>query len=843
MRDELSGQVDRGSEQGPEGSAGQASVLRFFTELTGNIRYSLRTMRKAPLTTTIALLSLALGIGVNMSSFISVNALILNPFPYPNLARIVTLWETVRQQNPKGDGVSPGNLTDWKQASRSFDDLAAYRNWDATLTGEGEPERIQAALVSPEFFRVLSLPPESGRTFTQEEGEAGGDIPVVISRGFWKTKLPSLANPVGTLISLGQEKYTVVGVMPEAFDFPLGCELWAPLRLTGTEKISRVSHSLAVIGRLKKDVSVAQARAEMGLIARRLEQQYPTTNEASAVLVTPLTDLTSKETGRFTLVLMGATLFVLLLACTNVSNLYLARINSKRKEFALRISLGASRARVARQVVTEGIVGGTIAGSLGLLLAYWNLGVTKASFPSQIMHWVAGLKNMRIDGATIGFAISLSVVAGALCSIPAVIQLLRSEDDAALAENLKEGGRSSIGMPSGNRMRNALIATEVALALLLVVGAGLMVSTFRRLMAIDPGFDPTNVLMAEVSLSTTSYRSPDQLTGFVDRVLKGLSSVKQVKAAAVSSDLGTPTTVALEDRGTLRAEEPKPAVAAVTAHYLDALRLPILQGRGLSESDVADRPRVVVISQSVAQRYWRDSQVVGRKIRLQMRSGDSGDNRSRSDDTWLTVVGVCKDSRNWFFGTPIPAAYVSYLQYPRGTIQITLKALDNTALVTNDLRSQVGAVDRTQALYNVKALEDVLAEKSSGVRISARMMTTYACIAFILALTGIYSIASFFVAQRRQEIGVRMALGATPSNILRMTMTQSGRMAFTGLAVGLCCSIVLTKVMSHALYNIVSLDVFTILCLTMAMALAALLAGFVPARRAARVDPVVALRQ
>ena len=795
-----------------------------------DFRFAGRVLAKSPGATAVAVLALAVGIGVNASCFVWLDALVLHPLPYPNLERIMTLWETIPKLRAERDAVAPANFLDWREQSRSFDEIAAYQPWDVNLTGVGDPERIQACLASPRFFALLGMKPSLGRTFLDDEGEPARDAVVVLSHGFWQRRFASAPDAVGKQLSLGGRSYTVVGVMPADFDFPLATELWAPLPFASEDKSQRAIHHLLVLGRLKSGTPVAQARAEMETIAHRLEQQYPKTNEARSIKIVPVRELTNNVTDHFVMTLVGAAAFVLLLACANVANLQLARATARQQEMAVRAALGASRFRLARQLIVESIVIASLGGGLGLWLAAWNVDFQKSSIPAQVLKWVAGMRNLHMDASVVTFTFAASLVAGILCSLPSIGQLLFGKTTAGLAEALKEGGRTSSDGPGRSRMRSALVAAEVALALVLLVGAGLMVKTFQHMLTLNAGFNPKNLLTMSVALPASQYRGNSQISAFYDRALRGLESIPEVKAAGASGSLGTAEGLYVEGRPEPRPGEPRPTIDAVSEHYFLAMGIPVLEGRSISRQDGAESPRVALVSESVARHYWPASDAIGRRIKL-----------GNAQSPWLTVVGVCGDIKDWFTGEPQPAAYVSYFQAPQLSMTLLMRTAGDPMQIANAARAGIHGVDRNQPVYDLKSMEESISEQTSGVRSAAVTMSTYAAIALLLAVTGIYAVIAYSVVQRTHEIGLRLALGAGHGDIVRMVVGQAFRLAAIGLAIGIPVAFILTRIMASALYGVVSVDALTFVAFTVALAVSALLAGYIPARRAVRVDPMTAL--
>jgi putative ABC transport system permease protein len=792
----------------------------FFRDL----RYATRILLRSPITTAVAILALALGIGVNASIFIPLSSLILHPLPYPHLERIVTVWGTVPKLRTERTPLTPADFVDLSKAAHSFENLAGYRAWDVNLTGTGNPEHVQAFVVSPNFFSVLGTNAALGRTF------AADSKVVVVSQGFWKSHLAASPAAVGSSISLSGHIYTVAGVMPDRFDYPMGTEIWSPLILGPQEQHDRDTRNLMAVGLLKPEVSAAEARAELTAIGSRLERQYPKTNEDRGILAAPLGRLTDDQvTNHFVLTLLGAAGFVLLLACANIGNLQLARAAHREKEIAVRAALGASRFQVARHLVAESVLTAAAAGVVGLLAASWYNDYARSHIPAVAMRIVPGLRTMHVDSTAILLTFLVSLLAGLLCSLPAIAQVVHRKMRADLNDVLR--GRGGSASPARNRLRSALIVFELAMALVLLVGAGLMVQTFNRLLYLNQGFDPKNVLTMQISLPATEYRETARITSFYDQVLQGLGTLHGVPAAGLSSSLGPAERLSIEGRAELRPGDPRPELKAISSHYLEAMRIPLREGRSISERDRFDSPRVVVISETVARTYWPHANPIGRRIRLNAQSA------------WLTVVGVSGDViEDWFSGRPSPIAYLSYAQFPVSSATLVLRTSGDPLQSAAAARQQIAKVDRDLPVYDLQTMEQLITESRGGVRAAANQMTIYAVIALLLAATGIYAVVSYFVAARTHDIGVRMALGASRADVLKMTMRQTARLIATGLAIGIPLAVLLARVMSSALDNVVDLNPATFVLYAGVLTVCALLAGYLPARRATRIDPITALR-
>jgi len=797
-----------------------------------DLRYALRALRKWPGASTVAALALGLGIGVNTSSFIWVSALVLHPLPYPKLERIMTLWETVPKLGAERDQVAPANALDWKEQNRAFELLALYRPWDASLTGGQEPERIQACRVTADFFPLLGMKPLLGRTFTQEAEDPGGSGVVVVSHGFWQRRLAADPHAVGRALALDNRSYTIAGVMPPDFDFPLAADVWAPLALSPLEKNQRSAHTLLVLGRLHSRVPVAEARAAMAILARRLAREYPQTNEARSIDVVPLRDLTNNITDRFVTILLATAGFVLLLACANVANLQLARATTRQRQFAVEAALGASRLRLARRVLAESTLLAVFGGCMGIWLTSWNLSISRAHVPSEVLRFVAGMRTLHITAEVAAFTVAVSLAAGILCAAPAVLLTLRKNAAANLSESLKEGGRNPSSGAARSRMRSVLVSGEVAMALILMVGAGLMAETFRHLLTANPGYNPKSLLTMQVALPESSYRGPAEITSYYERVLTVLAGLPGARTTGASADLGAADRLQIEGRPEPGSGEARPSLVAVSSRYFETMELPILQGRGISEEDGTDSARVAVVSETVARHYWPDDsrRPVGDRIRL-----------GNAQSPWLTVVGVSGDTKDWFSGRPRPVVYLPCRQMPSSTMTVLLRSAGDPLALAGGARALVRGVDRNPPIYDVRSMEQNIAWQTSGVGGAAFSMEIYAAVALLLAITGIYAVTSYAVAQRTHEIGVRAALGARRADVLKMVISQSFRMAAAGLAIGLPAAYALSRFVSSLLYNVIPVDPRAFAGFTLLLGSAALLAAYIPAQRAAKVDPAIAL--
>jgi predicted permease len=804
----------------------------FFSELLRDIRFAIRVMLRTPAATVTAVLALALGIGVNVVSFISANSIILHPFPFPRLDRIVTVSEQLSKASEERSPLSPANYADLKRQADSFEQLAPYRPGNPNLSTQAGPERVRSYFVGSSFFSILGMKAELGRTFAPDEDRGSQQNVVVVSNGFWKSHLAASHDVIGKPLSLGGQNFTVVGVMPDSFDFPLGTELWIPLKLEPAALNERASHDLSVLALLKNGTSIARAQSEAQGVALRLASAFPSFNQDHRFLVRTLSSEADHVTDRFIETLVACAFFVLLLACANIGNLQLARAVNRQKEIAVRTALGASLRQVARQLLTETILLALMAAPVGLLLAGWYNDIGKADIPPIALRLVSGLRTMHIDGYVVGFTILLSILTGVLCTLPTLFQVARRGMRQDLTEVLRDRSAAGNVTTIRNYLRNGLIVFELALALTLLVSAALMVKTFDHVLHLNQGFDPKNILTLEVSLPASDYPAASKRTDFYDRSLASLNAIRGVKSAALSSPVATENGFLIEGQPEPRPGEPRPQIISASSEYLSTLHVGQVAGRFVSERDRPDSKRVIVLAESIARHYWPHGDAIGHRVKL----GPQG--------PWLTIVGVCRDIiDDWLNERPSPVAYVPYTQFPVPSVTFVLRTSGDPLQAGPAARAAIRGVDRNLPVYELASLERAEADQRSGVRAAARLMTSYSTIALILAATGLYAVISCFVAARTHDIGIHMALGATRGNVLSMMMTQSARLILLGLALGIPLAYGCARLMSSALFGVVTLSFQAFVLYTGVLVLAALLAAYLPSRRATRIDPLSALRE
>ncbi len=807
-----------------------------MTGLLQDVRYGLRMLWKRPGFTAVAVITLALGIGANTTTFSTVNAMLLRPFPFPKLDRIVTVWETAPKQDDTHIGPAPANFRDWSEQSTQIEQLSAVRGWDANLTGGSVAEHVEGSQVTANFFSLLGMRPQLGRYIGSADFQAGVAPVVVVSHGFWQQHLGGEPGLVGQQLLLNGQKFIVIGITSEDFDFPTGSKVWTPLDLNGTAKEDRENHYLTVFGRLKDGVSISQAQASLETIAASLGKQYPKSNAGHGVRVRSTVEDLTFGSRQFVLMLMGAAVFVLLLACANVANLQLARASGRQREIALRTALGASRWHVGRQLLVESVLIALLGSGGALLLSTWWLKVMLRTIPPFIVEHVAGLKHLQIDSRVFLFTLLVAMLTGIVAGLAPAWHFSRPD----VNEILKEGSRGGSPTASRRRFRTLLVISEIALSLVLLVGAGLMVKGFRTLIVNNMGFDRSNVLTFHVVLPEAKYRDKDRIRGYYDQVLRNIQALPGVESAACATSLPSGWTwnwVEFTAEGrppTSTGDMPSAISQVVTPGFFPALRVPLREGRLLSDQDGPNAPPVVVISETMAHQNWPDQNPLGKHIQM---------GRPEAAQPLRTVVGVVGDVQPVPLDhDPSPTAYVPFAQQPEVAAAFVVRTSGDPLTLAGPVNAQLRAVDTDQPAYDVRSLEQVVADGLSGIESSARMMMTFAVCALILAAAGIFAVMAYSVTQRTHEIGVRVALGARRFDMLTLVVGGAMKMAAIGLGIGLVLALLLTRALSSALFGVVQIDMVTFVLLTLLLASVAALAAYIPARWAMEVDPMVALR-
>ena len=803
--------------------------------LLQDLRYAFRLLLKSPSFTAIAVLTLALGIGANTAIFSVVNAILLRLLAFHDSSRIMLIAEKSKFANPS---VSYQNYIDWRDQSHSFDSVEAMRSSTITLAGSGEPERLNARWVTAGLFPLLGVNAHLGRTFRADEDRAGGSPSVVISFGFWQRRLGSTPDILGKSIDLDSVPYTVIGVLPRSFEFLRADEVYLPFTpWAKTLPDDRNWHpGIFAIGRLKSGVSREQANTEMVAIAKRLEEQYPIYNTGTGADVIPLQEQVVKNVRPALILLVGAVSFVLLIACANVANLLLARAAHRGREVAIRTSMGAGRARLIRQLLTESVLLSLGGGLFGLLLAWASLGpLLKISAGTLPQAFTVG-----IDRSVLVFTITVSVVTGIVFGIAPALRATRLD----LRETLNEGSRGSTPGPGHQRFRGALIASEFALAMLLVVGAALLLRSFSRMQDVSIGFLPDHLLVADLPISQGAYAKPEQRYAFFDRLVdrvRTLPGVRSVGAASTLPVSGTGGLIHFNIYGR-PPKTPHDYIAAgyraVTANYFETLGVPLLQGRFIAPADIEKAPSVVVINATMARVYFPGANPLGKRMQIGA--------TPESEVPWMEIVGVVGDVTQGLGLDPKAEMYLPYHQgdqlLPVFQLSVVLRTAGDPRQQAAALRAALAEIDPNQPLVKVRTMEDNMAATVAEPRFRAWLIGIFAGLALLLAAVGIYGVMSYSVTQRTSEIGIRITLGAQPQDVFRIVVGEGLRFALIGVALGVAGGLALTRLLNSFLYGVSATDPLTFAGVAVLLILVSAAACFFPARRATRVDPIIALR-
>jgi putative ABC transport system permease protein len=812
--------------------------FRSLETLFQDLRYGVRTLLKNPGFTLIAVITLALGIGANTAIFSLTNALVLRPFDFHDLDRLVWVYETAPQQGSFFSGMSPADFADLRRQQKGFAELAAFKLSNSNLTGVGEPERVRSSEVTAGFFRLLGVEAALGRAFLPEEEQAGRGQVAVLGYGLWQRRFGADPKIVGATISLDEKNYTVLGVMPEGFDFPKPVELWTPLALSNEAWNERREQSLRVVARLKAGVELGQANAEVETLAARLAAQYPQTNAGRAARVRLLRKAPGNEyDGVFLSLLMAAAGFVLLIACVNIANMQLARASSRSREMAVRVALGARRMALVRQLLTESLLLSLVGGVCGLLVSFVLLSFIRGSIPLDQVQYIPGWEGVRVNERVMIFTLMVSLASSIVFGLVPALQ----SSDPNLNEALKEGGRSGGGGAGGQRLRKALIVAEFALALALLVGAGLMVKGSARMVEKQRrGFDPRHALTMRARLSPSLYADERRIATFYRQAQERLSALPGVESATSTSflpgsGLWISTEFQIEGRpAPPPGQERVSSFQKVGADYFRTVRIPVIKGREFSADDVEGSPPVAVISETLARRYFPNEDPLGRRVKV---------SALESAAQWHTIVGVTGDVPRFMLDREMqPMLYLPNQQLPDLDVYIVVRASGAPMAAVPAVRAQIAALDNKLPLYEIKSHELVIADRIAGLRLIAALMVMFGALALVLAAVGVYSLMAYAVSQRTREIGVRVALGARPQDVFRLVVGQSLKLAAIGLAIGLPVALAIGKVMSGALFGVVALEPMTFVGFTLLLTGVALLAAYLPARRAMRVAPMIALR-
>jgi putative ABC transport system permease protein len=830
--------VDFGGVEGIKEDCREVRGTRFIEELWQDVRYGLRMMLKRPGFTVAAVISLALGIGANTAIFSVVNAVLLKSLPYKEPERLVLVWGSTPAEGNHRNQVSATDVADWRKQNSVFEDVATYQSYTPTMSGvAGEAERVAGMAVGDGYFKIMKAEPLLGRVFTPEENEDGKDFEIILGYGLWQRKFGADPNVVGKTVLLNSRPYLIVGVMPSDFhslpttliDAP--AEFYRPVGENYDEE-ERSSRHLRAIARLKPDVTLEQAQTEMSVIASRLERDHPKENTGYTVRLASISEDTVGGLRPTLLMLFGAVLFVLLIACANVGNLLLARSSVRQKEVAIRAALGAGRMRLVRQFLTESVLLSLAGGCLGLLFALWSTGLVE-SIGSQVTPLLSGV---RIDLKVLCFTLVVSFLAGIIFGLAPALHISQTD----LNGTLKEGGRSSDAGRGRNRLRGLLVVAEVAMALVLLICAGLLIKSVMRLREVNTGFNTENLLTMNVSLPGAKYPEKQSWTAFYQQVTERVESLPGVKAAGATSVL--PLSNNFDGRGLAVEDRPKPPgqeisvdLYVVTPGYLRAMEIALLRGRALDEHDTNEAPMVALVSERMAAQLWPGEDPLGKRVKFP--------GSEKKPQPWRTVVGVVRDVRQYGLDKKENMQlYLPSAQYPVSQMTLVVRAASDANSLIVPVKNEIRAVDKDQAVYSVATMEQLLSSSISLRQFSMLLLLTFAAVALLLASVGIYGVISYSVTQRTHEIGVRIALGAQSKDVLKMVVGQGMWLAMAGVLIGLVAAFLLTRLMSGLLFGVSATDPLTFILISMLILAVALLACLVPARRATRVDPILALR-
>ncbi len=796
-----------------------------------DLRYAFRQLVRQLGVTLVAILALALGIGANTALFSVTNAILLRALPYKNPGEIMAI-EKVRTQEGLG-GLVAGSYFDFREQSNSFQSFAAYDEDEFTLTGSGEPERVLCSEVSPSLFPLLGVEPSLGRGFRAEEGQAGHDQEVVVSQQFWQRRAGGDPGFIGKTITLNDRSYTVVGIMPAGFRFPHAFDIWKPLALDPVqERHGQQFQIVQQIARLKPNVSRERAEAELNTIWQRETWQGPEDRSGEHVQVRPLHETLVQDVRVALFVLLGAVGFVLLIACANVANLMLARAAERRREFAIRAAVGASRGRIVRQLLTESVLLSLAGGGLGLLLAIWGVDLLVAKIPSDVAGTVYGLTNVAIGRGVLLFTFGASVLTGILFGLAPAISSSRVD----LNEALKATAKTASGR---SRLRGSFVVAQIALTLVLLVGAGLMTRSFVRLLNVKLGFEPRRVLTVRVELPRSRYGKGAQRTLFFDRLLERLRSAPGVEAVGAISQLplsgySMMGRFPVEGQPPIAQKKLKPVpIGVVTPGYFAAMQIPLLRGRIFNAGDADGQPDVALVNETMARKFWPNENPIGKKVG----AGCADQALCR------TVVGVVSDIRHeGLTQEPQPEIYMPHLQFPLNGMSFVLRTSGDPLRFVPTVRDAVGALDKDQPIALVQTLEEHISASILQPRLITTLLGIFAGLALLLAGIGVYAMMSYTIAQRTGEIGIRMALGAARANIFGLVLRQAMTLVVIGVTLGLAGAFAATRLLNSLLFGVGASDPLTFFATIFLMTGLGLLAAWLPARRATQVDPIVALR-
>jgi putative ABC transport system permease protein len=795
-----------------------------------DMNIALRMWKRSRGAAVVAILTLAIGIGANTAMFSLLSALVLHPLPYPEADRLVSIWDS-SEKNPRNE-VAFANYLDWKAQQKSFETMGLYRWWTANITDGGRPERVQGFQFTGDVLAALRMKPELGRLFTPEESEPGKERVALLSHGLWVRRYGANPAVLGSTITINSVPRTIIGVLPREMNFPPGAEVIAPFSVGPEIASSRRYHSYYVVGRLKSGVTVAEANAEIEGIAARLAREYPDSNLGLSARVFPLTEDVARSYSNGLWLLMASVGFVLLIACANIANLLLARAPSRAREIAVRTSMGAGRGRIVRQIVAESVALALLGGVLGTVVALASVATIRGAVPADLMATVPGLSTLAIDARVLAFALAVSLATGLVFGL---IPALRTSQ-VDIAASLGSATRT-LGGSSGHRMRNSLVAAEVALALTLLGGAGFTMKAFARLASLDTGFDAANVLTMGVTLPYARYGDDSAQAGFFSTLLSRAVSVPGVIQAGLVSHVplapGNATDGVLFEGRPESERPPEADYRVASSGYFEAMGARMVQGRSFVDSDTAQSVRVLIVNDTFARRFFAGENPVGRRVRFP---------GSIESNPWREIVGVVADLRHDLNQSPRPETYVPFTQAPMGTMFLVAKTRGDAVGMAPSLRAAVLAIDPNQPVWAMRTLDEVKERAIAGFRAMVAFVGAFGSIALLLSAIGIFGVVSFVVSMRTPEIGLRMALGASSANVVGMILRQACPPLAVGLAIGAAGALALGRILSNAFPEVASADPSAFAATTLILAAVSALATWLPARRAALIAPTEALR-
>jgi putative ABC transport system permease protein len=803
--------------------------------LLQDLRYGIRTLAKIPGFTIVAVLTLALGIGANTAIFSVVDAVLLRPLPYPQPDRLFVLYQTLPQDPAQNTGVSYPNYLDWAQQNDAFESMAAVRGNVLALSGQGEPTNIATGSVTSDYFDVLRVKPLLGRTLQASDDALDANPVVVMSESLWRARFGADPAIVGRTITLDQHPITVAGIVPAYFHPSVpdaAAQLWVPLREDGVfsdMRARRRGHYLSALGRLKPGVTAAQAQSEMAAMEQRLAEQFPNENKGWGIRIVSLQADMAGNVQTALLVLLGAVGFVFLIACANVASLQLARAAARQKEIAIRVALGAGRRRLLRQFLTESVLLSVIGGAVGLVLAYEALRGLIAWLPADLPR----ISEIHVDARVLAFGLALSVLSGVIFGLAPAWHGTESR----LAEAL-EGARGTGEGRTSRHARNIFVAAETALAIVLLVGAGLLIRSFARLQQVNVGFNPAQLLTARIGLPRAQYAKPEQWISFYQQTLERMNGLPGAQEAAVAvplplSDSYINLAFAVDGRPPrTKSDAPTADFVAISPNYFHVLQVPLLRGREFSDADSESGAKVCVISSSLAQQLFPNQSALGQRIII-----------GYPTDATREIVGIVGDVKDSDLSARQSAQiYVPFVQNPFWAADIAVRARGNPSALSSVLREQIRGIDSALPVAEVRPMEAVIGSSVAQPRFRTALLSLFGAAALLLAAIGIYGVLAYTVAQQTREIGIRMALGANPGRVLRLVLARGLRLAGAGTVIGVLAALMLTPLLNSLLFGVSATDPLTFAAVAGLLLGVALLACYVPARRAMRVDPMVALR-